>query len=418
MGESDTPLNKANGSTPLSMALKRDSSLRSESSSSPERSEGRSRSAKKYSSLKYALAILDTACLLALLLIFTGFGISKVLVKQLLNITTNYYIIVPLYFLIISVVYYLLDLPLNLYSTYILEHRFCLSNQKIGDWLKDQIKGGVIFYVISIILIASFYYVLNNFKYSWWWVVSITWLFFSLILARLAPIVIIPLFFKYKKLSDDILRERIMNLANKMLVKILDVFEIDFSKKTLKANAAFVGIGNTRRVILADTLKDKYSDDEIEVILAHEFAHYKLKHLLKLILINSLATVLAFYFIFKTSGNVLNFFGLSSLLDIAALPVIIMYLVVFGIVMQPFQNYISRHLEKNADKMALSVTGLKEAFVSMMEKLNNQNLADRSPHPIIKFFFFDHPPVDERINMAKHSRDVFESNRKGVPITP
>ena len=184
-------------------------------------------------------------------------------------------------------------------------------------------------------------------------------------------------------------------------VKILDVFEIDFSKKTLKANAAFVGIGNTRRVILGDTLKDKYSDDEIEVILAHEFAHYKLKHLLKLILINSLATILAFCVIFKTSGHVLKLFGLSSLSDIAALPAVIMYLVVFGIVMQPFQNYISRHLEKNADKMALSVTGLKGAFVSMMEKLSNQNLADRSPRPIIKFFFFDHPPVDERINMAK-----------------
>lgn len=191
-----------------------------------------------------------------------------------------------------------------------------------------------------------------------------------------------------------------MNLADKMRVKILDVFEIDFSKKTLKANAAFVGIGKTKRVILADTLKDKYSEDEIEVILAHEFAHYKLKHLLKLILINSLATIIAFYFIFKTGNSVLSLFGLSSLSDIAALPVIIMYLVVFGIVMQPLQNYISRRLEKNADKMALSVTGLREAFVSMMEKLSAQNLVDRSPRPLIKFFFFDHPPVDERINMA------------------
>ncbi len=355
----------------------------------------------KYSSFKYTLAILDTACLIALLLIFTGFGFSKILAQRLLNLTTNYYIIVPLYLLIISVFYYALNFPLNFYSSYVLEHKFCLSKQKIGDWAKDQIKAGIIYYIISIILIASFYCILKHFKYSWWWAVSIAWIFFSLILARLTPIVIIPLFFKYKKLSNDALRARIMSLADKMKVKILDVFQIDFSKKTLKANAAFVGIGKTKRVILADTLEGKYTDDEIEVILAHEFAHHKLKHLLKLILINSLATILAFYFIFKTSGNVLNFFGLSSLLDIAAFPVIIMYLVVFGIVTQPFQNYISRRLEKNADKMALSVTGLKEAFVSMMEKLSAQNLADRKPHPIIKFFFFDHPPVDERINMAK-----------------
>ena len=357
--------------------------------------------AKKYSCLKYTLAILDTAYLLALLLIFTGFGISKILAQRLLNLTANYYIIVPLYLLIISIFYYALNFPLNLYSSYILEHKFCLSKQKIQDWAKDQIKAGIIFYIISIILIASFYYILKHFKYNWWWVVSITWIFFSLILAKIVPVVIIPLFFKYKKLSNDILRVRIMNLANKMRLKILDVFEIDLSSKTLKANAAFLGIGNTKRVILGDTLKDKYSDDEIEVILGHEFAHYKLKHLLKLILINSLATILAFYFIFKTSDNVLSLFGLSTLSDISALPIIIMYLVLFGIVMQPFQNYISRRLEKNADKMALSATGLKGAFVSMMEKLSNQNLADRSPHPIIKFFFFDHPPVDERIRMAE-----------------
>jgi len=374
--------------------------------------------AKRYSSFKYTLAILDTAYLLAALLIFTGFGLSKTLAQQLLNLTANYYIIVPLYLLIISISYYAASFPLNFYSSYKLEHKFCLSKQKIWDWFVDQIKAGIIYYIISLILIVSFYYILNNFVFAWWWVISIVWIFFSLILARLAPVVIIPLFFKYKKLSNDTSRERIMNLANKMAVKVLDVFQIDLSSKTLKANAAFVGIGNTKRVILADTLKDKYSLDEIEVILAHEFAHYKLKHLLKLILINSLATILAFYFIFKTSSYALSFFGLSSLLDIAALPVIIMYLVVFGIVMQPFQNYISRRLEKNADKMALSVTGLKEAFVSMMEKLSAQNLADRNPRPLIKFFFFDHPPVDERINMAKTGRDVFEANRKGVPIAP
>jgi STE24 endopeptidase len=347
-----------------------------------------------------------------LLLVFAGSGISKNLAQALLNFARNQYIILPLYLLIVSVIYYLLSLPLNLYSSYILEHKFCLSQQKIVDWFKDQIKAGIIYYVITVILIAAFYYILKHYIYTWWWVISLVWIFFSLILARLTPVVIIPLFFKYKKLSDDTLRERIMNLANRMKVnpaparrggvKILDVFEIDLSKKTLKANAAFVGIGKTKRVILADTLKDKYSYDEIEVILAHEFAHYKLKHLFKLILVNSLATIVAFYFIFKTSNYVLRLFSLSSLLDIAALPIIFLYLLIFGIVTQPFSNYISRNLERNADTLALKSTGLKEAFISMMEKLSNQNLSDRNPHPIIKFFFFDHPPTDERIATAKY----------------
>jgi STE24 endopeptidase len=292
-------------------------------------------------------------------------------------------------------------LPLNIYRSFILEHKFSLSSQKITNWLADQLKAGIISYIISLIVLEVFYYLLKNNPDSWWLIVSLFWIFFSLILAKLTPIVIIPLFFKYKKLADANLRERILNLADKMKVKILDVFEIDLSSKTLKANAAFVGLGGTKRVILADTLKDKYDYDEIEVILAHEFAHYRLRHLLKLILVNSVAIILSFYLIFKTSSLFLRNFAFSSLSDLEALPVILIYFVIFGIILQPFENYISRRLERNADIMALNTTGLKEAFISMMEKLSNQNLADRNPHPLVKFFFFDHPAVDERIRTAK-----------------
>lgn len=298
-------------------------------------------------------------------------------------------------------IYYILNLPLNFYSSYFLEHKFCLSRQKITDWTLDQIKSVILGYIISLIVVVAFYYTLAHYPNHWWLVISLFWIFFSLILAKLTPIIIIPLFFKYKKLSDGVLRNRIMNLAAKMKIKILDCFEIDFSKKTIKANAAFVGIGRTRRVILADTLKDKYNYNEIEVILAHEFAHYRLRHLLKLILVNSSAIILSFYLIFKTHRYTLNLFNLSSLSDIAALPLVALYFILFGIIMQPFQNSLGRRLERNADRLALKITGLKDAFISMMDKLAAQNLADRSPHPIIKFFFFDHPPIDERIRMAK-----------------
>lgn len=357
--------------------------------------------AKSYSRIKYSLSIIEIAYLLILLFLFQGLGISKILAEKISNFLNPNYIIVSVYIFIIYFVYYLLNFPLNLYQSFILEHQFSLSQQKIKDWLKDQAKAGVISFVIAIILAGAFYYILKRFNNTWWIIVSLFWIFFSLILAKLMPVVIIPLFFKYHRLSDDTLRARIMNLAEKMQVKILDCFEIDFSKKTLKANAAFVGIGNTKRVILSDTLKDKYGYDEIEAILAHEFAHYRLKHLLKLISLNSLFIIFAFYLIFKTSHQALGFFSLSSLSDIAALPVVLIYFVILGIVMQPFQAYISRRLERNADMLAIKVTGLKEAFISTMDKLANQNLADRNPHPVIKFFFFDHPPIDERIAMAR-----------------
>ena len=361
--------------------------------------------AKRYSSQKYALAIVDTAYTLVLLFIFLATGLSRALAQNLEKSYSGNLLLVPLYFAIILFGYYLLSLPLNFYNSHVLEHKFSLSRQKIRDWLLDQLKAGIISYVIGLILVAAFYYILKTNPASWWLIVSLFWIFLSLVLAKLTPVLIIPLFFKYKKLSDESLRERIMNLAQKMKVRILDVFEIDFSKKTLKANAAFVGIGKTRRVLLADTLKDKYTHDEIEVILAHEFSHYKLKHLLKLVLVNSAVTILIFYIIFKTSNFSLGVFGFSSLSELAALPVVFMYFFIFGLITQPFGAYISRRLEKNADMMALEITGLKSAFISTMDKLARQNLADRKPHPVIKFFFFDHPPIDERINMAKNTQE-------------
>ena len=357
--------------------------------------------AKRYCAIKYTFAIIDTVYILGLLFLFLRLGLSGILAYNISKVFSSSFLLIPGYLLAISLLYYLLDFPLTLYRSFILERKFCLSHQKFRDWLFDQFKAGILTYIISLILLGAFYYILKHNPVLWWLIVSLFWIFFSVILAKLTPVIIIPLFFKYKKLSDEILRQRILILGQKLKVKILDVFEIDFSKKTLKGNAGFVGIGNTKRVILADTLKDKYSHDEIEVILAHEFAHYKLKHLLKIILLNSSATILAFYLIFKTSGYFLGGFGLSALSDIAALPLIAIYLVACGITLQPLENYFSRRWERDADKLALKVTGLKEAFISMMEKLSLQNLADRNPHPLIKIFFFDHPPVDERIEMAK-----------------
>jgi STE24 endopeptidase len=357
--------------------------------------------AKLYSSIKYGLAIGQTVYLVLFLFLFESLGFSNILARNIQQLMLSDYYAVLLYIFIIYIIYYILSFPLNFYHSFLLEHKFLLSRQTIKDWFSDQLKGGIISYALTIIGLEAFYFILKHQPQNWWWIFSIFWIFLSLILAKLTPLIIIPLFFKYKKLSDDGLRERIIVLSAKMKIKILDVFEIDLSKKTVKVNAGLVGWGTTRRVILADRLREKYSSDEIEVILAHEFAHYKHKHLIKIILINVLITVLCFYLIAKTNGWVLRLFGLSSLRDIASLPIVFIYLILFGIIMQPLENVFSRRFEKNADLIALKTTGLKEAFVSAMDKLASQNLADRKPHPFIKLFFFDHPPIDERISYAK-----------------
>jgi len=366
--------------------------------SSPLKAQNR---AKVYSNFKYALAIIDTIYLVVLLVAFLASGLALSLSSWIGAISVNKLFAVPLYLLAIFFLYYVLSLPLNYCRSYTLEHKFSLSTQKISDWALDQVKGGVLSFIVTLIPVAAFYFILQRFTHTWWMMISIFWIFFSLILARLTPVLIIPLFFKYKKLEDEALRGRILDLARKMKVRILDVFEIDFSKKSLKANAAFVGLGNTRRVLLADTLKNKYTHDEIEVILAHEFAHYKLKHLIKLLLVNSVVIIAGFYLVYKSSVAALRLFNLPGLSDISSLPLVALYFVMFSIITQPLEAWISRILEKNADRMALKITGLKDAFISMMDKLSEQNLADRSPHPLIKFYYFDHPPIDERIAMAR-----------------
>ncbi|MCX5701098.1 MAG: M48 family metallopeptidase [Candidatus Omnitrophica bacterium] len=356
--------------------------------------------AKRYSNIKYTLTVIESAYILLLLFLFLSSGLSGKL-SIWLNKYVLSYIVVPAYLAVVSIGYYFLNLPLEFYQSYILEHRFSLSTQSLRDWSYDQLKTLGLSFLVSLILVMAFYIILRYTAAYWWLAISAFWIFFSIILAKVLPVLVIPLFFKYKKLSDELLRERIMKLAERMNVKLLDCFEIDFSKKTLKANAAFVGVGNTRRVILADTLKDKYSYDEIEVILAHEFAHCRLKHLLKLIVINSLSILVIFYLIARTSIYALNLFGLASLSDIASLPLIFIYFILLSVIAQPLEAFVSRSFERSADSLALETTGLKDAFISTMNKLSEQNLSDRSPNPIIKFFFFDHPPIDERINSAK-----------------
>ena len=356
--------------------------------------------AKSYAHQNYALNIIATVYSLALLLIFLGSGLSLCLEGLLKNFGLPRCLLIAAYLLVISFSYYLLNLPLNFYTSFILEHKFSLSQQRPGSWVADELKSGILAYIISLILILFFYWALGKFN-QWWLMISVFWIVFSVVLAKLAPVLIIPLFFKYKKLEDEVLRQRIFNLAVKMQIKLMEVLEIDLSKKTLKANAAFTGMGKTRRVLLADTLKDKYTHDEVEVILAHEFAHYKLNHLIKLIAVNSLVTLGLFFLIFKTSAYALAIFKLDSLVQLSSLPLVFLYFILFGIILQPLEAYFSRRFEKEADRLALKTTQNKEAFISLMDKLAAQNLVDRNPHALIKFFFFSHPPIDERIKIAK-----------------
>ncbi|MDD2702896.1 MAG: M48 family metallopeptidase [Candidatus Omnitrophica bacterium] len=360
--------------------------------------------AKKYCIIKYTLGIVHSLYGAVILFIFAFSGASLTLSAIFAEWIPNPYFLLAVYFLALSAAYYLFNFSFIFYRSFILEHQFSLSRQNIGDWFVDQVKGGGIFYFFTLAALEAFFYLLRNAPQAWWWLVSAVWIFLSLVLAKAAPVVIVPLFFKYKRMAEEPLRQRLLSLAARMGVPVCDVFEIDLSRKSLKANAAFAGLGKTRRIILSDTLKENFSPDEIEVILAHEFAHYRLGHIVKLLVINSFSIVFSFYVLFLVSGPLSVFFRLPSFTSVAVLPVLFLYWMAWGTAVTPFENALSRAFERSADRKALEATGLKDAFINTMEKFSRRNLSDRKPHPLIKLFFFDHPPVDERIAMAHRYR--------------
>jgi STE24 endopeptidase len=359
----------------------------------------RGTSAQRYSRIKYSLSLFETAYLWLLLVIFARTGWSAGLAGAIAGRCGR--LTVPAYLLALYLLFYAASFPLTFYHSFLLERRFSLSTQKPKSWFADQLKSGGIAYLVGCAFLAAFYWSLERFPGNWWLIISLSWMAINLLLAGLAPVAIVPLFFKYTPVTDEAICFRILSLAQKMKMKVAGVFEIDMSAKTVKANAGLIGWGASRRVVIGDTLKEKYSPDEIEVILAHEFSHQKLRHLPKLISINALAAAACFYLIHATSPFTLRALGLQRLNDIASLPLVALYFLVYGFCVQPALNFFSRQMERNADSMALKATGLKDAFISTMNKLGEQNLSDIDPHPLIKFLFFDHPPIKDRINSAE-----------------
>ena len=360
--------------------------------------------AQRYAYARYAFAITDTVFLCAALLVFQASGLSALLAQKSTLLYPHRFYALLAYTGVSFLGYGLLSFPLHFFQSFALEHRFLLSRQKFSAWLLDQCKAGIISYVIMLVLLCVFVGIAEHFARHWWLLLSVFWVAFSVLLAQIAPLVFIPLFFKCRKTEDEGLRQRVLDLAARMRIKLLDVYEFNLGSKTIKANAALTGMGKSRRVLIADTLKDNYTHEEIGVVIAHELAHHKLRHIPKLIAANGMSTLVLFYLIYKTSPAVLRYFSVPSLGDLTALPVLMLYALVFAVVTQPLGNFISRQFERNADACALRMTDDYDAFTSAFQKLSAQNLADRSPHPVIKFFFFDHPPIDERIAMAGRLR--------------
>jgi STE24 endopeptidase len=312
-------------------------------------------------------------------------------------------LLVLAYALAFGGIYFLIDLPLSFYSDFTLPHRYGQSTETLRGWAMDQLKGLGISALFGAAALEVLYVVLHSFPETWWlWAAGLL-LLFNVVMANLAPVVLMPLFNKFVPLSDEYheLAQRLTRLAERSGTHVQGVYQFDMSRRTKSANAALTGLGSTRRIILGDTLLKEFTPEEIETVMAHELGHQVNKDIPFLIAANTVTTVAGLYLAslgLKWGAARLGFAGPA---DVAALPLFLLVMGAFGLVTLPLSNALTRWRERMADRYALESTRDPRSFISAMTRLANQNLADVDPEPWVEFLLHSHPSLKKRITMAQ-----------------
>jgi len=305
------------------------------------------------------------------------------------------------YVLFLSVLSKVLGFPLDFYG-FRLEHQFNLSNQRLGSWLKDAAKGWLLGLVVGTVLCEIVYALIRTSPEHWWIIAWLIFLGLFVFFAQIAPVVLFPLFYKFVPLQNEALKERLMRLGERAGTRVRGVYEWKLSEKSKKANAALTGLGNTRRIILADTLLQNYSDDEIEAVLAHELGHHVHGHILKSIAVEAVVTLVGFW----AANQVLRYaidqqHMFEHMADFANLPLLVLVSTGLSVLLMPALNAYSRFNERQADLYCWKSVPSITPYVTAMEKLNQQNLSESHPSRLVEILFHSHPPVSKRIAAAE-----------------
>jgi STE24 endopeptidase len=364
--------------------------------------------ARSYNHLRRVLGIADFLLSLAGLIVLLAAGWTRDLRDAAFFLAgQNYLLSVFFYVFMLALLSKALGIGLDFYS-FRVEQRYGLSYQKLRSWLWDETKGLLVGLVLGTIIVELLYFIIR--QTTWWWMIA--WAMFLVLMvffAQIAPVVLFPIFYKFKPLEREELKRRLAHLSESAGMRVRGVYEWKLSEKSKKANAALTGLGRTRRIILADTLLENYSDDEIEAVLAHELGHHVHRHILKSILVQALVTFAGFW----AAARVLHFserqHGILSLgvgglkdFDFANLPLLALVSTVISFLLIPALNAWSRFNERQADRYAFRSIPQVAPFISSMNKLADQNLAERSPSKLVEFFFHSHPAISKRIAAAEH----------------
>lgn len=359
--------------------------------------------ARQYARTRRLLSLVDLLIGLVYLLVWVFSGLGARLKELILTFTDQNWLLVAGILLALGAGMALVSLPLGYYSGFVLPHRYGLSNQTLKDWLIDQLKGLLISAPLALLLVELLYLVLGAYPDTWWlWAAGIM-LLVNVLLANLAPVLILPLFNKYTPLGEEHadLEQRLLKLAEKAGAQVKGVFKMDMSRRTSAANAGLTGLGSSRRIVLGDTLINEFSPDEIETVLAHELGHHVNRDIPLMIAFGTLETLLGFFLAGQLLQVGVGAASLTGPADPAAMPLLALALGLYGMLTTPLDNLFSRWRERLADRYALATTGKGRAFASAMTRLANQNLAEVDPPAWVEFLFYSHPALGKRIIMAR-----------------
>jgi STE24 endopeptidase len=363
----------------------------------------RQQEAKAYARISQRLLAVEVALSALYTAAWLFLGWSTWLKVLLAGLTTSVWLLVAGFGLVFGAAYYLLELPLSYYAGFVLPHRFHLSTQTVMGWIGDQVKGTLLAAVLGGALLEAIYAVLRATPDGWWLWAGGLMLLVDVVLTQLAPVLIFPLFFKFVPLGQEYaeLADRLMRLAERADAHVRGVFKFDMSRRTKAANAAVVGLGNTRRIILGDTLLQEFTPDEIETVLAHELGHHVHRDIPLGIAVESVVTLGGLWLASLGLRWSVAVFGFAGPADVAALPVLALVMGAYALVTMPLGNAFSRWRERRADEYALRSTNNAAAYATALTRLANQNLSEAEPEPWVEFLLYSHPALGKRIAMAQ-----------------
>ena len=300
----------------------------------------------------------------------------------------------------LGAVHALLTLPLAWLGGFHWPRRFGLLHQPLRSWLLDRAKAAALGGVVALAGVEALYALLRTTP-LWWLGMAAIAFAFSIVVTAVLPIWVLPLFYRLTPLADESLRTRLLALAGQAGVPAIGVWVADQSRKSRTANAAVIGLGRTRRILLYDTLTSAFGPEEIEAVLAHELGHHVHGDMRRGLLVQGMLSVVMFWLADRALRAGVGVWGLSGPADPAGLAWLALIALVLGLVTAPLANGFSRFLERQADDFALALTRNPGGFIGAMERLASLNLAERRPHRLKELVLYSHPALDRRIARAR-----------------